>query len=203
VKECKLREFGVGGGDPDALIFIDSIEKIDGEEPIYRITMEGRRFQVNLEQLYSYNQFKKIALGATDRFLPMMKQHAWEDFMQDQLEKMFVQKAASDTQTQDRVIKIFKRFAEKCETKPLETCVKRNIPHYDGSGIVFRGDDLLNIVDKSLTKLPREKAWSYMQDFGCVLVEFTIEGLGRQTFWKYQPNPGEELWFDPYRKEKK
>lgn len=203
-KECKLREFGIGHGQKfnhgtAEDIGIESIEKIDGEQPIYRVVLRGKRFQIGLDQLFLYNAFKKAALGAVNEFLPIIKQPDWETYMNAHLEEMLIQGAAPDTQTQDRVIKIFHQFAERCTTDPLPQALARGIAYYDGENLIFRGDDLMTNVDRQLNRLPREKTWAYMRDYGCVMQDFTIDDT-KLTLWVYVPDG--PLWFDPYEKDK-
>lgn len=196
-KECKLREFGIGGGPrkaEDIDIDIQRIEKIDGEEPIYRVTIKDKRFQINLDQLFLYNAFKKAALGATNEFLPVIKQPEWEIFMKDVLERMEIEEAAADTQMRDRIIRIFMRFAEGTTTESLDVAVDRALPYLEGKNLIFNGDDFMQIVDRAFTRLPREKTWAYMRDWGCVLVEREVGGH-KKKFWMYVPDG--PLWFEP------
>ena len=195
LKECKLREFGVGGGDPVIEINIEKIEKIDGEEPVYRVTIDGKRFQCSLDQLFLYNAFKKVALGAVNRFLPALKQGEWEDFMRDRLETMEIEQAAADTQMADRVVKLFERFAENSTTESLRQAVELGTPFYDGDNLIFRGEEFMAIVDRQLNRLPREKTWAYMRDYGCILIEQTVDGV-KMKFWKWV-REGRPLWFNP------
>lgn len=188
---CKKREFGIG---QDAAFEIENIEKIDGELPIYRVTIDGIRFQVTLDQLFLYNSFKKIALGATNRFLPMMKQQEWEEMMRDTLEMMEITEAAADTQMRDRVIKAFQRFAENSSTLSLKVSLERGTPFYDGKQIIFRGDDFMQIIDRQLVRVTRDQTWVYMRDWGTVQIECDIDGK-KIPFWSYVVKG--PLWFQP------
>jgi uncharacterized protein with PIN domain len=183
---CKKREFGVGGGE--FTIIIDNIEKIDGETPIYRVTIDGTRFTVTLDQLFLYNAFKKAALGATNRFLPMLKQQEWEEMMGDYLENMKISEAAADTQMRDRVIKAFQRFAENSTTESLQAAIAAGCPYYDGKQIVFRGDDFMQMIDRQLVKVTRDQTWVYMRDWGTVQVE-----RDGGSYWAYVVTG--PLWF--------
>lgn len=198
-KECKLREYGIGRAKQSANdILIQRLEKIDGEEPVYRVTMKGKRFQIGLSELFLYTAFKKAALGAINEFLPMIKQSDWEPFMNDQLQLMEIEDAAADTQMRDRVISLFHAFTENTTTESLSAAYLSRLPYYDGEHLIFRGDDFMQIVDRQLNKLPREKTWAIMRDFGCVLSEHNVDG-NKVKFWTYIPDG--ELWFDPYKRD--
>ncbi len=197
VKECKLREYGVGGGNPDVAIMIERIEKIDGEEPVYRITIDGKRFQVSLDQLYLYNSFKKAALGAINRFLPPLKQAEWEEYMSDVLQEMEVQEAAADTQMKDRVLSCFRLFAENSTITDttLKNAYTLGNAFFDGDKIIFQGEEFMKHVDRQLNRLPREKTWAYMRDDGTTLVEYKIDNV-KVKFWAWVLD-GRKLWFEP------
>jgi hypothetical protein len=194
-RECRMREFGIGGGNMDDLIDIEKIEKIDGEEPVYRVTIDGKRFQLTLEQMFTYVNFRRVAFGALDRYLPNFKQPEWEDFMKDRIAAMDIQEAASDTQSKDRVVKIFERFCEGTTAESLKIAVERGLPYFDGKNIIFRGDEFMMQVDRQLNKLPRNQTWAIMRDHGCVMIEHMIENV-KMPFWCWVAD-GRPLWFNP------
>lgn len=190
---CKKREFGVGRGENDGLE-IDNVEKIDGEQPIYRFTMFGKTFPVTLDQIAMYKLFRKVVLGATNRIIPNMKDAEWEDILAEQLELMEITEAAPDTQMIDRVMQTFRRFAEGATTEGLDIAVTRGIPYYDETNkrIVFRGDDFMQIIDRQL-KLDRDRTWVYMRENDTVQMDFTVASK-KQKFWCHLVKG--DLWFN-------
>jgi hypothetical protein len=196
---CLRRKFGVGQGEgvADVLVF-DALEKIDGEEPIYRIAMFGRTFQATPAQLFAYNDFRRKAMAALDRLLPPMKQAEWEQILSTQLARMDVTEAASDTEMRDRVIKKFKEWvSQTCSRNPDR--LKVGIPFYDDSSkaIIFRGDDFMSVIDRTF-KEPRNKVYVYMRDAGVISTNITITdadgGVHHMPVWKFLVK--EPLWFD-------
>lgn len=198
---CKKREFGIGKQKADPTeIGIEHVEKIDGEEPVYLITMSGKTFPVSLQDLYLYPNFRRRAMGAVNRLIPNMKQPEWEEILSDYLEMMEVTEAAADTQMRDRVIKAFQNWCDQgCNTESLEAAQIANNPFYDGKHIIFSGDALLNQIDRQL-HATRDQAYVYMRGWGTVITEETVKGK-KVKLWKWvQHGP---LWFDPYRGKKK
>jgi hypothetical protein len=197
-KECKKRTYGVGagGGDTPDDLGITHLEKIDGEKPIYLVTIDGKIFDVDLDALSSYPAFRKRAMGRLNRMLPSLKQGEWEDVLSDQLEMMEVTEAGADTQMRDRVIKSFQHWcAQSCVTDNFEAAVTALSPFYDGKTILFSGDALLSQLDRQL-RVNRDEAYIYMRDWGTTIVE-----RNGHKFWCYvQHGP---LWFDPYKGKKK
>lgn len=191
---CKKRDFGVGG-QSDGGVPIESIEKIDGEEPIYRVTMYGKTFQIDLDGLFLYQAFRKAALGATNKFIPNMKNDEWSEFIQDHLDLMAITEAAPDTQMCERVIQNFKRFAVGSTTDGLDLALTRGLPFYDETQkhIVFRGDDFMQLIDRNL-KIDRDRTWVYLREDGCIQRDYTVGGK-KEKLWCYEVKG--DLWFDP------
>jgi len=198
-KECRMRQYGVGGGgDLDNEIIIDKLEKIDGEEPIYRVTMDGKRFQCNVEQLFTYARFRTISFGAIDRFLPAVKQLEWESFMRERIKEMEIEQAAPDTQLSDRVIGLFQKWTQNPVTESLEAALSRRLAFYDGRDLLFRGGDFMVRVDQQLAKVSRSQVWAVMRDYGCMMEKrngFSVD------LWRWVGDGQKELWFVPYKGE--
>lgn len=186
---CKKRAFGVGSGE-EIEVPIENLEKIDGEEPIYRVTLYGKTFTCEVKQLFNIVDFRKAAFAACDRFVPAMKQHIWEEVLTQHLDQMAVTKAAVDTEMRDRVIAQFQQWCDKfVHTGSLAEAILVRAPYYDGNRIVFSGDHFMTLIDRNL-KCNRDKVFIYMRGWGvCV-----IEEQG-QKLWCWPQN--QPLWFDP------
>lgn len=186
---CKKREFGVGS-EEEIEVPIEAIEKIDGENPIYRISLYGKTFTCEVKQLFNIIEFRKAAFAACDRFVPAMKQCVWEDVLKEHLDQMAVTQSAVDTEMRDRVIAKFQAWcATFMQTKSLTEALLIRQPFYDGKRIVFSGDHFMTLIDRDL-KAPRDRVFLYMRNWGVVLIE--EEG---QRLWCWPQNG--PLWFDP------
>lgn len=196
--ECKKRAFGVGK-EPIGDLGIEHMEKIDGEEPIYLVTMESKTFACNIETLYQYTLFRRCVMGAINRLIPNMKQPEWEDILADHLEMMEVTEAAADTQMRDRVIKQFQNWCgQSCVTDSLDAAMEANCPFYDGKTIIFSGDALLSQFDRQL-RITRDQAYVYMRGWGTSMIEKQVKGRKTHLWCWVQKGP---LWFDPYKGKK-
>lgn len=192
--ECKKREFGIKGSGIDTGDFpIDSITKIKGEKPMYKIVTDmGLTMTLDVDQVTEFVKFRKAFWAYADFMLPRMKDDEWGEILNSYAEKMESVEAAPDTQMGERVLAQFKSFAARANTDTLELALTRGLPFYENRTITFRGDDFMQIVDRSL-KLEREKTWTYMRDFGCTQVAH-----GKETLWRYTVPEAVELWFNPY-----
>jgi hypothetical protein len=191
---CLTRKFGVGGGEAaGAAILFDSIEKLDGEDPIYRIEMGGRKFQVNAETLFRYSAFQIAAMKSIDRVLPTMKQNQWLSYLQDQLATMQISKPPEDTQMRARVIEAFKEWAQQTATETgAERILESGLPYYNGESVFFRGNDFLSIIDRNI-RVTRQEVWIYLRDWGVVEDTLTIKSE-KVRLWRCPI--GKDKWLD-------
>jgi hypothetical protein len=192
--QCLKRKYGVGRDEAsDEVIQFDNLLKVEGENPIYRITMYGRPFYMDAASLMMYSKFRVKAMAALDRILPLLKQPEWEGILSVQLARMDIQKAPADTDTRDRVIRHFMDWCSQTCTRQSPDLVKRNgIPYYDGTSIFFRGDDFMSIIDRNL-KVPRNHVWCYMHEWGVAENYLTVDGK-KTPVWQYPVNG--PLWFE-------
>jgi hypothetical protein len=194
--ECKKRTYGVGKSAPVTDIGIEHIEKIDGDEPVYIVTVNGKRFDCDADQLYSYNLFRKRAMARLNRLLPNMKQGEWEELLADHLEMMEVTEAAADTQMRDRVISGFQNWCSQCcVIGDFNSAMISRVPFYDGKTITWEGDALLSQFDRQL-RVNRDEAFVYLRGWGTTIIE-----KDGKKFWCWKQNG--PLWFDPYRGKQK
>lgn len=194
---CLTRKFGVGGGEATSgpAILIDQLVKVEGEEPIYRVTMYGRQFNVDAETLFNYRSFQIAAMKAIDRVLPTLKKDKWDATINEKMTSMEVLKPSEDTQMHTRIVGKFKEWVQQSasSTKP-EVIEEHGIPYYSGNAISFKPNDFLNIIDKQF-KISRDLAWIYLHDWGVLDAEITI-GKRNVKVWRYTIDP-DDPWYNP------
>ena len=192
--ECKKRKYGIGREPQD--IPIERIEKIDGETPTYIVMIDGKKVTVKPGALYEYRKFREAAFSVLDYFLPPLAQRDWEEIMSDRLKQMEITEVL-DVAMRDRVIKEFQIWTgQGIVTTSLDDAIAGLQAYYNGKQIIFRGDDLMNLVERKL-KCDRDKAFIYMRQWGVV----QIDGVNGEKLWCYPVNG--PLWFDPNKGQKK
>jgi hypothetical protein len=191
---CKKLDFGVKGPDNNA-IAVDNITKIEGETPLYKITMYNKTFTIDLDTLFNYQLFRKAVLGACNKYLPNMKNDDWAEVCQGLIDLADLQEAAPDTQMAERVVTNFRRFAAGSTSEGLDVALTRGLPFYNAGykHIVFRGDDFMQLIDRNL-KIDRDRTWVYMREAGCVQNNYTVAGKS-EKLWCFVVEG--DIWFDP------
>ena len=191
--ECKKREFGIG--KDVALIDIDKIEKFDGEVPMFRVYMYGKRFNCRADELTNFSRFHTLAFAQTNKILPYLSNAAWREQLSLLMEDLIVHEPGTNTQDAERVIHLFKDWTRQSITATsLEEAFDNLNPFFAGNMIIFDPDKFMSNVDKQL-RLSRDKTWIYMKDWGCHQAEYIIHGKKR-NFWVYLVSKKEDLWFE-------
>jgi hypothetical protein len=61
---------------------INKIVKIEGDRPIYCVTIEGHSFEIrNADDLIYFRRFRRVVFKRTGRFLPHIPTDVWEDYL--------------------------------------------------------------------------------------------------------------------------
>jgi hypothetical protein len=192
---CLKRKFGIGTGTAKEgpVVKVDQLDKIDGEEPKYRVTMYGKTFTVDAQTLFRYSAFHVSAMAATNQILPSLKNNDWLEMLSEKMATMNYIKVPEDTQMKSRIIARFKEWAMQSamQTKP-EIIAEHGIPYFDGVSLNFRGNDFMNMIDKQF-RISRDEVWIYMRDWGVEQSFVTIEGKRVDT-WRY-PISKDDDWF--------
>jgi hypothetical protein len=192
--KCLTRKYGVGGGEATkALVQIDEIKKRDGEEPMYMVTITGRKITVDAETLMTFRLFRVEAMKVLNRLLPAIAQSNWEELINEQLQIMQTIEVAPETQMGPRIEKQFKDWCEQfMVTTSEKDAIENKAPHWNGRSVMFLGDDFLGQIDRQF-RITRQQAWHYLSELGVYQDKVTIEGK-KVPVWRYDPEG--ELWFD-------
>ena len=73
---CRLKKFGVGY-DEEQMPVLQNLTKIDSKPPQWFLDVDGKRIELNTEQLYSQVEFAKACLDQSNLIIPTMKAQDW------------------------------------------------------------------------------------------------------------------------------
>ena len=94
---CMTRKFGVGEGN--ANVDISSLTKIDGDPPIWILTVNGQRLELNTDSLHSQTMFQKACISQINQFPPMVSAPVWQRRVAALLANATVVEVPPDTTT--------------------------------------------------------------------------------------------------------
>jgi hypothetical protein len=105
---CKTRKFGVGEGN--ATVDIGSLTKINGDPPIWIMTVDGERLELSTDALHSQTFFQKACISQINKFPPMMSAPAWQRRVSALLASATVVEVPPDTTTRGEFEDLFTSF---------------------------------------------------------------------------------------------
>tara|TARA_R110000868_G_scaffold157974_1_gene385620 strand:- start:2940 stop:4418 length:1479 start_codon:yes stop_codon:yes gene_type:complete len=192
ITECKKRQFGVGTSMTD--IPIEHVEVICGENPVYRITMEGKRFACSAADFINFNKFRVLAFAVINRIIPHVNANDWMEYVNNAMVAAEYTQAGSDTQMRDRIVDRFRMWiSQSCTPEDtIEEALEAGRPFYDKKNFAFRGGNFMQTIERDF-KISRDECWLYLRDHGVIQQTIPVKGID-ETLWVYIVK--EALWFD-------
>jgi hypothetical protein len=186
---CLTRKYGVGSGDNEhssGVVIIEKIEKIDGDEPTYRVTMEGRQFEVpNADAILTFRLFKQTVFKRLNKVLQHSTQKMWEAYVRDLMDEIAIVEPPADTVMAERILTEFKDWASRSAARSGSDVIIGGQLFYEASkkALFFRGQDFLEMCDRKF-RIKRTDVWRAMRDLGTVEEEIQIKGMMHKV-WKF------------------
>ncbi len=195
---CLTRKFGVGSGEnarTSGVVVIENLEKIEGDEPSYRVTMMGgQQFTIpNAEALINFRIFKQQAFKRLNRMLPHCTQKMWEAYVGDLILTAPVIDPPPDTVLAERIRTELKKWIIRAAARDKDVVIGGQ-PYYDETQkcVYFNGGDFLEMCDRQY-KCSRTQVWMSLRDRGGVEEDLEINGETHKV-WRY-PVP-DEKWIE-------
>lgn len=136
---CKQRKFGVGQGITST---ITGILKIDGDPPIFIVTIDGKPVETNTEGVHSQAVFQRHCIRQINMFPPTVNSRAWETRMQNLLDNVVVVPVPPDVTSEGEFKGLLEQFCTE-RAKGLEfEDVLNGISVWKEDGIYFQLKDL-------------------------------------------------------------
>lgn len=186
---CLTRKFGVGNGDNSnmsGVVMIEKLEKIDGDEPTYRVTIEGKQFEVpTAETLMNYRTFKQQVFKRLNKMLPHCTQKSWEAYIGSMMLEAEIVEPPSDTVMAARIINEFKDWVGRSAARSGEDVIIGGQLWYSAQekALYFRGQDFLEMCDRKF-RTSRTTVWRAMRDAGCSETQLPIKGATHKV-WRF------------------
>lgn len=186
---CLTRKYGVGSGDnknASGVVLIDKLEKIEGDEPTYRVTMEGRQFEVpSAETLLTFRLFKLTVFKRINKVLPHCTPKMWEAYMRDLIAEAEIVEPPADTVMSERILNEFKDWCGRSAARTGSEVIIGGQLFYDEQekALFFRGQDFLEMCDRKF-RIQRTVVWRAMRDAGTREEQLQIKGATHKV-WRF------------------
>jgi hypothetical protein len=104
---CKTRKFGVGQG---ATIDATGIIKVDGDPPIFIVTVGGKPVETSTEGVHNQAIFQKACIRQLNIFPPTVNNRAWQTRMQNLLDNVVIVPVAPDATSEGEFYDLLAQF---------------------------------------------------------------------------------------------
>lgn len=194
--KCKRMKYGISDekGLGEGLNWsLDSLRQIGEEDPVYIAMVDGVEVRLNIEQLYSFAAFRKVATPKLRKILQPMKGSEWETLVNNLMQTMEYEDAPDVIGSAGMVIAAFKDWVEEMidVRGGSEVDLAQGHPYYDWDQkrVVLRPEDFLsNIRRKYGRELQRRTIWSVLRNEG-----MEERPWGDKKIWLF---PAPKPWFE-------
>lgn len=164
---CKKREYGIAGFQHiDIGITLDSITKLNSDPPIWVLSLDGIRTEVETEDLLEQHRFRKICMNAINKLPGTMKPEDWGAFIRSKLDNLEQVDAPIETKPREQAFQIIYDFlmATPQGIEPTESRWAKNC-----SGVVINGNRYLDFLAKRNIAVDKRKLWIILMQSGVII----------------------------------
>jgi hypothetical protein len=164
---CKGRDFGIHAFQHiDVGIALDSITKMNSEPPMWILSIEGVRTEVETEDILSQERFKIVCVNTINKIPGKMKNEEWDKFMRNKLSSIEIIEVPRETRMSDRITDHLTRYF--ATTPPARSPTDINIGRWvdEPDGYYTRGSDFMDYLKRQNIEFDARKVWVLMMDLG-------------------------------------
>ena len=180
---CKRRQFGVTSFQHvDIGVVMDYVTKINSEPPMWILTIDGVRTEVETDDLLDQQRFRKICVNAINKIPGRMKPEEWDKFIRSKLVNIEIIDAPVEAKTSYKLVEFLRSFFETTpEGRTIdELSIGRWVKQH--SHYVFRGADFYSYLDRQGVKLDARKIWQALNMNEVVFSQSLVRGVTIQTW---------------------
>lgn len=196
---CKTRKFGVGQG---ATSNVTGIIKIDGDPPIFIVTIDGKPVETGTEGVHNQSVFQKACIAQLNMYPPTVNSRAWQTRMQNLLDNVVIVSVAPDATSEGEFKDLLSQFCtDRAKGTDLEDLLS-GISVWLNDGVYFQLKDLKKHLQANdfkeftgpkmslvLKKLGGEECVVEVGDKTLNTWKFPVETFGKASKKKLPPLP--------------
>lgn len=158
---CKGREFGVTAFQHvDVGVIIDSISKMNSEPPMWVLSLEGIRTEVETEELLDQNKFRRVCVNSINKIPGRMKPQDWDHFIRGRLSEIELIDMPIETRASDMYVHMLPQFFDSTPQGMSELEIKYGKWYNDGTRYLIRGADYISFLERANMEIDTRRMWS-------------------------------------------
>jgi hypothetical protein len=164
---CKRREFGITAFQHvDIGIVIDSITKLQSDPPMWIVSLDGVRTEVETDDLLDQNRFRKVCINAINKLPGRMKGEEWDKFIRAKMAEIEIVDAPVETKTKESAMMALGLFIL---SNPLASDIRQvrwGRTFKTQEGVLISGEKYLEVLHKTNTRVDTRKLWVALMQAG-------------------------------------
>ena len=185
---CRTRKHGVGADGPDAPQ-ISSLSKYNSEPPLWFLDVNGKRIELDTDQLFNQPQFQKSCVERLNVLPPTLRRQDWESFLNSLLREMVeleqIQDAPEDTSYTGRFTDLLEEFTTHLQQAMdrEEILMGRPWTSEEDAMVYFRIKDLeAHLKRSSFTSMSAPRMAQKLRDIGGEPISLFLKGRSVRTW---------------------
>jgi hypothetical protein len=179
---CRTRKHGIGADGPDAPK-ISSLTKYNSEPPLWFLDVNGRRIELDTDQLFNQPAFQKACVERLNVLPPTLRRQDWESFLNGLLREMVeleqIQDAPEDTSYSGRFQDLLEEFTTHLQQAMdrEEILMGRPWTDEDEARVYFRMKDLeAHLKRSSFNGMSAPRMAQKIRDLGGEPISLFLKG---------------------------
>lgn len=161
---CKKREFGIAAFQHvDIGVVLDSITKLDSDPPIWIVSLDGIRAEIETDDLLDQGRFRKVCTNTVNKLPGRMKAEEWDKFVRTKLAEIEIVDAPIETKPKEHAFALINDFVT-IVPQGANLASGRWMPN--GQGIVVSGDRYFAFLEKRNITVDKRKFWVVLSAAG-------------------------------------
>ena len=182
---CRTRPYGIGAstGAEDPGVMIDGLTQLQGETPIWFVTVNGIRMQITTDELLQQGRFARKCVEKLRFFPNQMKPVRWQKLVNGLLKQAEVVDMPTDSGSSGQFWLLLEQFCTGFQTGRIWEDLLRGIPYTDRETdpvkptTYFRSIDLMKFLQQQQFRdLKQNEIWAILRDAGAIHKQKNIKG---------------------------
>jgi hypothetical protein len=175
---CRTREFGIGQQADELDITLGTLVKINyKDKPIWIISVNGVRFELDTEELMSQPAFHRICIDRLNLWPHKVKPATWQITVQDKLANVEVVTPPDDSSDEGRFLAYLEQYLTTTALARAQDELLQGKPWTDDGWTYFRSNDLMSYLDRQHFRVINQRAaWTILRKSNAVHKQFQIKG---------------------------
>ena len=192
---CRSRKFGIGAAGSDSPN-LACLVKYNSEPPLWFVEINGKRLELNTDELFNQNLFQKSCLERLNLLPPTLRKNDWETMINSLLREMVeteqVVEATEDMSITGRFVDLLEEFTTHRQQAMDREEILMGKPYHDEeeAKVIFRIKDLESHLKRNnFTGLTAPRMAQRLRDLNAVPIVLSLKGRATRcwTIPKFLP----------------